>query len=668
MKCTVAATRPLTDVWTSWRIELRVVQNDGVSAITSTTAKFRDLLIASLGDSAASGEGNPEKPVGPSVGGCFPPASICGHPWNATWAPNGGARCDRSGRAATAQWAYRLQNAEQSVTFWHLACSGATIESPTSTTSLAFPVNQPCLKPGCTFTIQFKPAIETNYTAGTTALVWNHTGIWPVTLATPLGAGATAAAVTVPDTSYGLKVPAGTEFAVGSGWGGVLTPYDGANPPCTLLGFDQCIATPQCPPGVRTGTDKCHAPLPPQLDQLEGLVSQAGRPLDALLMEIGANDVDWVPLVKDCYASGLLSHPHSTCVNKEGPGVVTRLEANAQGTTGFLPDRFADLNAKLIQYGIVEPDRVFLEEYWDATQDYAGGGQSPHCPNEFPNIVAYPPARQWGHVNVIVPMNKLLSQQPGRFGWNWVGGIAKAFYGHGICSKDAWIESVLHSTDHGGEGSIDGSWHASRTGQAKISDMLDGAVDQVFDKPAPSPTSMMSIHITSPTSGTTVTAGQPVQLSATFTRFAGNYIQLIWNDSVQGKIGQGINATAVLHGAGSHTISAVLIDLALPGHPTVTDTVQVTVVVPTYTLAVTVNTGPGSVKSTDGGINCTSQEGETVTCAAKYDAGTSVTLTETPGYLADFGVWQGACSGVASSCTVNMTGDENVTAVFEKFS
>jgi hypothetical protein len=79
-----------------------------------------------LGDSAASGEGNPDipahgiHPLGPSVAG---------------WASGDGLRCDRSGRAASAQAAYAIQNnnPDTSVTFWHLACSGAAIVAPTPT-------------------------------------------------------------------------------------------------------------------------------------------------------------------------------------------------------------------------------------------------------------------------------------------------------------------------------------------------------------------------------------------------------------------------------------------------------------------------------------------------------------------------------------------------------
>ncbi|MGZ4320153.1 MAG: hypothetical protein ACXVRD_12620, partial [Gaiellaceae bacterium] len=75
----------------------------------------QDLLIVSIGDSVASGEGNPEVPGATS----------------ATW-ENGSAaaeECHRSRWAGPAQAALALEQADphSSVTFVHLACSGATI-------------------------------------------------------------------------------------------------------------------------------------------------------------------------------------------------------------------------------------------------------------------------------------------------------------------------------------------------------------------------------------------------------------------------------------------------------------------------------------------------------------------------------------------------------------
>jgi uncharacterized repeat protein (TIGR02543 family) len=86
---------------------------------------------------------------------------------------------------------------------------------------------------------------------------------------------------------------------------------------------------------------------------------------------------------------------------------------------------------------------------------------------------------------------------------------------------------------------------------------------------------------------------------------------------------------------------------------------NVIVNIPTYNLTVTKTTG-GSVKSSDGGINCGT------TCTKSYAQGTSVTLTAYP----DSANWKfvgwtgGTCSGTSTTCTFTMSGAKTVNAIF----
>lgn len=89
-------------------------------AVTSSqTVTLKDTLIVSVGDSVASGEGSPDTlesaPLGP-----FP---FYGPKWE-------DRQCHRSALAGPAQAAIRLEKRDphSSVTFLHLACSGATID------------------------------------------------------------------------------------------------------------------------------------------------------------------------------------------------------------------------------------------------------------------------------------------------------------------------------------------------------------------------------------------------------------------------------------------------------------------------------------------------------------------------------------------------------------
>ena len=82
-----------------------------------------------------------------------------------------------------------------------------------------------------------------------------------------------------------------------------------------------------------------------------------------------------------------------------------------------------------------------------------------------------------------------------------------------------------------------------------------------------------------------------------------------------------------------------------------------------YTLSVG-RGGSGSVTGTPNGefgtyINCGGS------CSAKFQQGTSVTLTATPAAGANFTGWTGACSGVAPTCSVTIADDTKVQANFK---
>ena len=95
------------------RISLQVRGSDGAGKTYSREIEVRDWLIVSIGDSVASGEGNPEDGDGPRGDG-----------WQST-------RCHRSSLASPAQAALALERSDPhtSTTFVHLACSGAKVST-----------------------------------------------------------------------------------------------------------------------------------------------------------------------------------------------------------------------------------------------------------------------------------------------------------------------------------------------------------------------------------------------------------------------------------------------------------------------------------------------------------------------------------------------------------
>jgi Divergent InlB B-repeat domain len=71
-------------------------------------------------------------------------------------------------------------------------------------------------------------------------------------------------------------------------------------------------------------------------------------------------------------------------------------------------------------------------------------------------------------------------------------------------------------------------------------------------------------------------------------------------------------------------------------------------------------TGRGRVKDEGGKIDCGT------TCTATLDDGTTTTLHAIPARKFRFVRWGGSCAGKAPTCTVTVTGSEDVTATFKK--
>lgn len=77
----------------------------------------------------------------------------------------------------------------------------------------------------------------------------------------------------------------------------------------------------------------------------------------------------------------------------------------------------------------------------------------------------------------------------------------------------------------------------------------------------------------------------------------------------------------------------------------------------------TTGTGGGTVVSDPGGISCTATS-KSDDCTEVYADGTTVTLTATPALGSIFAGWSGGCGGSATTCTVNVSSEQTVTAMF----
>jgi len=140
------------------------------------------------------------------------------------------------------------------------------------------------------------------------------------------------------------------------------------------------------------------------------IVKDAGR-IDILTISVGGNDV----------------HPDGF------GGLITACGESIR--TGVLPSEDAELNAD-VQEGLAElPDKldrladaigsahvgqVFITEYFDPTRDSEGF----FCLGE----------TEWAYDQIVVPLNAALKSAALRHGWHYVGGIAERFRTHGHCA------------------------------------------------------------------------------------------------------------------------------------------------------------------------------------------------------------------------------------------
>lgn len=313
------------------RLEAEV---DGRRLSGTAEVVVEDRLIVSIGDSVASGEAVPDVP----------------HPFRAVWQS---VRCHRSGRSAHALATRRIEQADprSSVTFVHLACSGATISA------------------------------------------------------------------------------------------GLLGPYDGAEPP------------------------RGAPPLEPQVSALRRI--SAVRPVDAVLLSIGANDAHFADMARFC------ALPARDCFEERlprrfgGDGSSTVRE-EVRESLRQLPGAYRRLA------GAIPPARVYAVEYFDPTRDARGET----CRRILGSVTA--PELEHAQSEVLAPLNATLAAAAAESGWHLVGGVADRYREHGYCAQgQEWVTDLRRSAEGLGgtlKGRFLGTLHPNRQGHEETSKLIAAAL------------------------------------------------------------------------------------------------------------------------------------------------------------------------------------------------
>src|SRR5262249_40137796 len=251
------------------------------------------------------------------------------------------------------------------------------------------------------------------------------------------------------------------------GQGGILDPYPGLEP--------------NAPPA---------APLDPQLTQLLSLIGT--RQVDALLLSVGANDVKFSTVIKNCIA---VTNCDSVANNGEFYDLIAKL-----------PDKYDALAAALVAAGI-PANRTYITQYYDPTQAGRGNFVPLLGALSFIGLGVDASELQWASTTVVGGMNTAVAEAASRNGWHLVDGINDQFIDHGYMADDHYVVQILESVSN--QSDIQGSFHPNGKGQAVYATQITKSVEAglSISGSAPSWQGFQSVAAqTISTSGTTLVA------------------------------------------------------------------------------------------------------------------------------------------------------------------
>jgi lysophospholipase L1-like esterase len=179
------------------------------------------------------------------------------------------------------------------------------------------------------------------------------------------------------------------------------------------------------------------APVAPQVRTLRRLVKHAGRPADAVLLSIGANDVHFGDVVRHCIAVPSCA---TSGFDPDHLGRGTTADATVGTALGRLAGRYDALAGHLDQH-VVLPGRVFITQYFDPTRNRLGQP----CAAILGGIGRE--ELRWAEEAILTPLNQEVTAAARRHGWHAVTGIPGDFATHGYCTdrQDRWVRTVAES-------------------------------------------------------------------------------------------------------------------------------------------------------------------------------------------------------------------------------
>lgn len=205
--------------------------------------------------------------------------------------------------------------------------------------------------------------------------------------------------------------------------------------------------------------------LPAQVAEVERL--QKRRPIDAVMLSIGANDVYFAPVAMFCASTPNCPQRRfdpRRPLSEAPAGTATAEEVHAEAQAA-LDGKYNRLAAALDGAGI-EPGRVIAVEYPDPTRDERGQT----CRSVLPGVDVA--EAEWAQSTVLGPLNAELRRAATHNGWRLVDGVQEAFARHGICAPHAkrWIVQIPESVLRGAR--FNGPLHPNESGHQATAAMI----------------------------------------------------------------------------------------------------------------------------------------------------------------------------------------------------
>jgi hypothetical protein len=160
------------------------------------------------------------------------------------------------------------------------------------------------------------------------------------------------------------------------------------------------------------------------------------RPVDAVLISVGANDAFFGEIVRFC-----AFRPAPNCFDETLPRADGKtVDAAVRSGLRALPQGYARLARRIASGRRIPSDRVHVVEYFDPTRD----GRGDTCRTLFGFISA--PEPELARTVVLDPLNDLIAKAAEDHGWTLVEGMATRFHNHGYCAgRQAWVTTLSGS-------------------------------------------------------------------------------------------------------------------------------------------------------------------------------------------------------------------------------